>query len=197
MEADANHASPCAGFPPRRAETIFSPAMSVAVRQDRCSPAGCVGQRQAKRLSSLDADTPARLRLPQSDRRTVVSRPGEPQQISLALPGPKRQDEGKPQRSGGDCKKAGNVGIAPDALASISPIPSSTSLARITGELAAGASLSKRDPDPWTGFDECDDVRLASIWPPQDGERRLYPVINAALNMAATTHLECRPCIRR
>jgi hypothetical protein len=60
---------------------------------------------------------------------------------------------------------------------------------RLTREFL-GASNEKRRPDFWTGFDETDDIPLADLWPPHDKERRLYPVINVTLNMAATKRLE-------
>jgi hypothetical protein len=60
---------------------------------------------------------------------------------------------------------------------------------RLTREFL-GASNSNRRPDFWTGFDESDDIPLSALWPPKDGVRRLYPVINVALNMAATKKLE-------
>ena len=61
---------------------------------------------------------------------------------------------------------------------------------RLTREFL-GASNRTRRPDFWTGFDETDDIPLADLWPFQtDKKRRLYPVINAALNMAATKRLE-------
>jgi hypothetical protein len=61
---------------------------------------------------------------------------------------------------------------------------------RLTREFL-GASNPKRRPEVWTGFDETDDIPLADLWPPRtDKERRLYPIINATLNMAATTRLD-------
>jgi hypothetical protein len=60
---------------------------------------------------------------------------------------------------------------------------------RLTREFL-GASNKGRRPEVWTGFDETDDISLAKLWPPKDGERRLYPVINAALNLAATKRLD-------
>jgi hypothetical protein len=60
---------------------------------------------------------------------------------------------------------------------------------RLTREFL-GASNYNRRPDFWTGFDETDDIPLAELWPPRDNEKRLYPVINVALNMAATKRLE-------
>jgi hypothetical protein len=61
---------------------------------------------------------------------------------------------------------------------------------RLTREFL-GASNRNRRPDFWTGFDESDDIPLAKLWPSStDKEARLYPVINVALNMAATKRLE-------
>ena len=69
---------------------------------------------------------------------------------------------------------------------------------RLTREFL-GASNRNRRPDFWTGFDETDDIPLADLWPHQsdkeadkqtDEKRWLYPVINVALNMAATKRLE-------
>jgi hypothetical protein len=61
---------------------------------------------------------------------------------------------------------------------------------RLTREFL-GASNRNRRPDFWTGFDETDDIPLADLWPSQtDWERRLYPVVNVTLNMAATERLE-------
>ena len=60
---------------------------------------------------------------------------------------------------------------------------------RLTREFL-GASNGKRRPDFWTGFDETDDIPLADLWPPHDKDRRLYPIINVTLNMAATKQLE-------
>jgi hypothetical protein len=61
---------------------------------------------------------------------------------------------------------------------------------RLTREFL-GASNKNRRPEFWTGFDETDDIPLADLWPPKtDEETRLYPVINATLNMAATRRLE-------
>lgn len=60
---------------------------------------------------------------------------------------------------------------------------------RLTREFLA-ASNRKHRPEVWTGFDEDDDISLADLWPPKGDEKRLYPVINAALNMAATKRLD-------
>ncbi len=60
---------------------------------------------------------------------------------------------------------------------------------RLTREFL-GASNAQRRPNYWTGFDETDDIGLADCWTTKDGKKCLYPVINAALNMAATDRLE-------
>jgi hypothetical protein len=61
---------------------------------------------------------------------------------------------------------------------------------RLTREFL-GASNSERRPDFWTGFDEKDDVPMDRLWPCRsDKQKRLYPIINATLNMAATKRLE-------
>ena len=60
---------------------------------------------------------------------------------------------------------------------------------RLTREFL-GASNRKHRPEVWTGFDEDDDIFLADLWPPKCNEKRLYPVINAALNMAGTKRLD-------
>jgi hypothetical protein len=61
---------------------------------------------------------------------------------------------------------------------------------RLTREFL-GASNAERRPEVWTGFDETDDIPLARLWPPKnDEEKRLYPVINATLNMAATKRMD-------
>jgi hypothetical protein len=60
---------------------------------------------------------------------------------------------------------------------------------RLTREFL-GASNGNRRPNFWTGFDESDDIPLADLWPSKDRRQRLYPVINVALNMAATNRLE-------
>jgi Patatin-like phospholipase len=60
---------------------------------------------------------------------------------------------------------------------------------RLTREFL-GASNGSRRPEVWTGFDESDDIPLAGLWPPNDKRKRLYPVINVALNMAATARVE-------
>jgi hypothetical protein len=61
---------------------------------------------------------------------------------------------------------------------------------RLTREFL-GASNEDRRPDRWTGFDETDDIPMDDLWRlKKDNQRRLYPVINAALNIAATKRLE-------
>jgi hypothetical protein len=52
-----------------------------------------------------------------------------------------------------------------------------------------GAARSRRQPDPFTGFDPEDNLRVHML-APHAGERRvLYPVINAALNVSASENL--------
>jgi len=53
-----------------------------------------------------------------------------------------------------------------------------------------GASDGHRKPDPWTDFDGGGDLRLARMWPAPDDRPILYPVINAALNIAGTKRSE-------
>ena len=50
---------------------------------------------------------------------------------------------------------------------------------------------SRSNPDPFTGFDETDNLRLAELWQPggNDGRRRLFHVVNMALNVVASTNL--------
>src|SRR4051794_9016965 len=45
-----------------------------------------------------------------------------------------------------------------------------------------GASNKHRDPNPFTGFDEGDNKPLRGIWQPAKSGRRLFPIINVALN---------------
>lgn len=53
-----------------------------------------------------------------------------------------------------------------------------------------GAARPTREPDPFTGFDSGDNVRLHQLKPVgEDGRRVLFPVINVALNVTATKNL--------
>jgi hypothetical protein len=52
-----------------------------------------------------------------------------------------------------------------------------------------GASRQERHPDLFTGFDVKDNVRMHELWPPQSAERRLFHVVNIALNVVATKRL--------
>lgn len=56
---------------------------------------------------------------------------------------------------------------------------------------AANAKPDQRDPDPFTGIDPADNVRLHSLWPAprEHSEPCLFPVINVALNAVATKKL--------
>ena len=61
---------------------------------------------------------------------------------------------------------------------------------------AARATQRERDrtrsnPDPFTGFDQTDNVRLASLWQPggNEGRQRLFHVVNMALNVVASRNL--------
>jgi Patatin-like phospholipase len=46
-----------------------------------------------------------------------------------------------------------------------------------------GASNRQRDPNPFTGFDEKDNPRMADLWPGEKFGGKLMPVINIALNL--------------
>jgi len=52
-----------------------------------------------------------------------------------------------------------------------------------------GAARAVRAPDPFTGFDSADNVRLHTVAPAVDGKTVLYPVLNVALNVTATENL--------
>lgn len=64
--------------------------------------------------------------------------------------------------------------------------------ARVGGSVAGGGRLDERDPDPFTGFDPRDNVRLHTLLPVArvaGGRPALFPVINVALNAVATRRL--------
>ncbi len=47
------------------------------------------------------------------------------------------------------------------------------------------------NPDPFTGFDQADNLRLAELWLAggNEGRRRLFPVVNGTLNVVASANL--------
>ena len=59
---------------------------------------------------------------------------------------------------------------------------------RLARAFLGGARL-KRDPDPFTGFDASDNVRMHKLAPNAGGRFILYPVINVALNVTASEKL--------
>lgn len=46
-----------------------------------------------------------------------------------------------------------------------------------------GASNKKRNPNPFTGFDEKDNIRMRELWIDKQFGKRLLPVVNIALNL--------------
>ncbi len=52
-----------------------------------------------------------------------------------------------------------------------------------------GASNSDRAPNPFTGFDESDNKRLAELWPPGSGQWQPFHVVNIALNVVNSKRL--------
>jgi hypothetical protein len=52
-----------------------------------------------------------------------------------------------------------------------------------------GASNKKRDPNPFTGFDQEDNIRMHKLWIEEKFGRRLLPVINIALNLVGGSKL--------
>jgi hypothetical protein len=52
-----------------------------------------------------------------------------------------------------------------------------------------GGARRKRDPDPFTGFDAADNVRMHKLAPSGGHGPALYPVINVALNVTASEKL--------
>jgi hypothetical protein len=47
-----------------------------------------------------------------------------------------------------------------------------------------GASNAERSPNPFTGFDKYDNIKMAALWPGGASGRKLMPVINIALNLS-------------
>ncbi len=69
---------------------------------------------------------------------------------------------------------------------------------RLIRAFLGAARASRRDvgktrsnPDPFTGFDQADNLRLASLWQAggNEGRRRLFHVVNIALNVVASANL--------
>ncbi|HEX9965461.1 MAG TPA: hypothetical protein VGB04_10820 [Allosphingosinicella sp.] len=52
-----------------------------------------------------------------------------------------------------------------------------------------GGARRQRDPDPFTGFDPADNVRMHKLTPEVGGRAILYPVVNVALNVTASEKL--------
>jgi hypothetical protein len=52
-----------------------------------------------------------------------------------------------------------------------------------------GASRQARHPDRFTGFDPKDNVRMHELWPAKSNERRLFHVVNIALNVVVAKRL--------
>jgi hypothetical protein len=52
-----------------------------------------------------------------------------------------------------------------------------------------GGARRTRNPDPFTGFDAADNVRMHSLTPTSAGRVCLYPVVNVALNVTASEKL--------
>jgi Patatin-like phospholipase len=52
-----------------------------------------------------------------------------------------------------------------------------------------GASRNKRHPNHFTGFDDADNVRMYEVWPKDISPRRLFHVVNIALNVVSTKRL--------
>ena len=52
-----------------------------------------------------------------------------------------------------------------------------------------GASNPQRLPNMFTGFDQTDNPQVAELWPPREGSRQPFHVINIALNLVSSTRL--------
>ncbi|MDQ2824851.1 MAG: patatin-like phospholipase family protein [Verrucomicrobiota bacterium] len=52
-----------------------------------------------------------------------------------------------------------------------------------------GASNKKREPNPFTGFDENDNVRMRELWRNGKSEKKLLPIINITLNLVGGKNL--------
>lgn len=62
---------------------------------------------------------------------------------------------------------------------------------RLTRGFLGSARAARPDADRFTGFDLEDNLPMAKLWPPNPGpgSRCLFPIINATLNLVATTNL--------
>jgi len=60
----------------------------------------------------------------------------------------------------------------------------------IRGFLGSARGMARR-PDAFTGFDLADNMPMAALWPPRSNrmDRCLFPVVNTALNVVATSNL--------
>jgi len=52
-----------------------------------------------------------------------------------------------------------------------------------------GASNPRREPNPFTGFDEADNIRMSEVWDEKKSGGKLLPVINIALNLVGGSNL--------
>jgi hypothetical protein len=67
---------------------------------------------------------------------------------------------------------------------------------RLGRTFLGAARCGKRSPDPLTGFDARDNIRMHSLWPrpdetvpPEQERKSLFPILNLALNVSATARL--------
>jgi hypothetical protein len=55
-----------------------------------------------------------------------------------------------------------------------------------------GASNKQRDPNPFTGFDENDNIRMRELWTNEKFGQKLLPIVNIALNLVGGAKLAWR-----
>lgn len=62
---------------------------------------------------------------------------------------------------------------------------------RLIRGFLGSARGKKRQPDAFTGFDLADNLPMAALWPPRSDRMRrcLFPVVNMALNLSASSNL--------
>jgi len=60
-----------------------------------------------------------------------------------------------------------------------------------------GASNSDRKENPFTGFDENDNIKMRDLWLQEKFNGKLMPVVNIALNLVSGEKLGCRSARRR